>query len=294
MTYEEFRAVLEQRDKAWGQLASEAWHAWTDKERQEATLVDLEADVRDALDSVEEMWGPEKKLREALESFGYDADLSMKQEFYLRHADAFLAGYRAGVGDLDMDFWVQYEELLGEAMSYEEYLFVDKLYDGDPLELIDVELSEEEKSGFAALKEALLHERSGNYDEDGKVGSLVAHYKDRWTPDNNDSIRDEIAAEYGDMIASAANAMLEKEYRAWFGVDATLADAQEKAASYNNAKKLEEHTYGNHIFMRLELDGEVHEVSNYAGRDGAWDTYRTTADGTDKRDAVIKAFNELY
>ena len=46
--------------------------------------------------------------------------------------------------------------------------------------------------------------------------------------------------------------------------------------------------------MKLELDGEIYEVDNYAGTDWKWDTYKTTADGTDKREAVIKAFNELY
>lgn len=59
-------------------------------------------------------------------------------------------------------------------------------------------------------------------------------------------------------------------------------------------KKIEEHTYGLHIYMKLELDGEIYEVSNYAGREGSWEHYKTTADGTDKREAVIKAFNELY
>ena len=77
-------------------------------------------------------------------------------------------------------------------------------------------------------------------------------------------------------------------------VDSLLEDAQGKASAYNTAKKLTEHTYGDHIFMRLEVDGEVHEVSNYAGRDGKWDSYKTTADGTDKRDVVIKAFEDLY
>jgi hypothetical protein len=61
-----------------------------------------------------------------------------------------------------------------------------------------------------------------------------------------------------------------------------------------NAKKLVEHTYGSHIYMKLELDGDIYEVSNYAGTDGKWNHYKTTADGTGKRDAVIKAFNELY
>lgn len=59
-------------------------------------------------------------------------------------------------------------------------------------------------------------------------------------------------------------------------------------------KKITEHTYGTHIYMKLELDGEIYEVDNYAGTDGTWQHFKTTADGTDKREAVIKAFCELY
>lgn len=59
-------------------------------------------------------------------------------------------------------------------------------------------------------------------------------------------------------------------------------------------RKIVEHTYGTHIFMRLELDGQEYEVSNYAGIDGTWEHYKTTADGTSKRDEVIVAFNKLY
>lgn len=59
-------------------------------------------------------------------------------------------------------------------------------------------------------------------------------------------------------------------------------------------RKITEHTYGSSIYMRLELDGQEYEVTRYAGTDGNWNHYTTTADGTDKREAVIKAFNELY
>jgi hypothetical protein len=59
-----------------------------------------------------------------------------------------------------------------------------------------------------------------------------------------------------------------------------------------NAKKIKEHTYGSSIYMALELDGKFYEVSCYLRNDG--ETYRTTADGTDNREKVIAAFNELY
>jgi hypothetical protein len=62
----------------------------------------------------------------------------------------------------------------------------------------------------------------------------------------------------------------------------------------HNARKIIEHTYGTHIYMKLELDGVEYEVTRYCGTDYSWNHYQTTADGTDKRDAVIAAFKELY
>lgn len=61
-----------------------------------------------------------------------------------------------------------------------------------------------------------------------------------------------------------------------------------------NVKKLTEQTSGNHIFMRLSIDDEVFEISCYCGTDYKWNHYKTTADGTEKRQAVIDAFNLLY
>lgn len=59
-----------------------------------------------------------------------------------------------------------------------------------------------------------------------------------------------------------------------------------------NAKKIKEHTYGTSIYMALEIDGERYEVSCYLTADG--EHFETTADGTEMREKVIAAFNELY
>lgn len=59
-----------------------------------------------------------------------------------------------------------------------------------------------------------------------------------------------------------------------------------------NMKKIEEHTYGTHIFMKLEIDGKQYKVDCYLRNDG--ETYKTSADGTEEREKVIAAFNELY
>jgi hypothetical protein len=60
-------------------------------------------------------------------------------------------------------------------------------------------------------------------------------------------------------------------------------------------KKITEHTYSSHIFMRLELDGAIEEITCYCGLDCTWNHYTTTADGdTARREKIISAFKELY
>ena len=57
-------------------------------------------------------------------------------------------------------------------------------------------------------------------------------------------------------------------------------------------KKIKEHTYGSHIYMKLEIDGNEYEIDCYL-RNG-YETYKTSADGTEMRDVVIDTFNQLY
>ena len=57
-------------------------------------------------------------------------------------------------------------------------------------------------------------------------------------------------------------------------------------------RKICEHTYGAHIYMKLELDGEIYEIDCFIRGNG--ETFKTTADGTIKRQDVIDAFNKLY
>lgn len=61
-----------------------------------------------------------------------------------------------------------------------------------------------------------------------------------------------------------------------------------------NIRKITEHTYGTHIYMKLAIDGKEYEVTCYCGADYSWNHYRTSADGTEDREKVIAAFNELY
>lgn len=61
--------------------------------------------------------------------------------------------------------------------------------------------------------------------------------------------------------------------------------------------KLAEHTYGNHIFMRMKLDnGRIEEIDVFLDKDSN-ETYRTSADPgnrTEVREQIIGAFKKLY
>lgn len=62
--------------------------------------------------------------------------------------------------------------------------------------------------------------------------------------------------------------------------------------------KLEEHTYGSHVFMRLRVNGRIEEIDVYFRENGT--TYHTSADNNpdfpkpEIREMIIQAFNELY
>ena len=58
-------------------------------------------------------------------------------------------------------------------------------------------------------------------------------------------------------------------------------------------KKLVEKTYGTYIYMRMELSGNIEEISVYIRNDG-WH-YKTSKDSDqEQRNTIINAFNELY
>lgn len=58
-------------------------------------------------------------------------------------------------------------------------------------------------------------------------------------------------------------------------------------------EKLVEHTYGNHIYMKIKLNNRIEEIDVHIREDG--EHYKTSADyNSELRREVIRAFNELY
>ena len=60
-------------------------------------------------------------------------------------------------------------------------------------------------------------------------------------------------------------------------------------------EKIIEHTYGPHIYMKLQLDnGYIAEVDEYIRSDGKTHILTTADDNETLRNQVIAAFNKLY
>lgn len=75
---------------------------------------------------------------------------------------------------------------------------------------------------------------------------------------------------------------------------ANADDTETVTVFLNGMRKISDHTDGSHIYVKLELNGKIYEVDNYAGEDCRWTQFKTTADGTNKREAVIDAFYKVY
>lgn len=65
-----------------------------------------------------------------------------------------------------------------------------------------------------------------------------------------------------------------------------------KISAASEARKIAEHTYGSHAYMKIEIAGELYEVDCYFRADGEY--IKTSVDGTAHRQMVIEAFHALF
>ena len=68
----------------------------------------------------------------AISYYSQQMEVDIENDHVRKHASELVFCYKNGKGLLDFDFWTQYEELLGEQMSFPEYLALDRTFDGDP------------------------------------------------------------------------------------------------------------------------------------------------------------------
>ena len=73
-----------------------------------------------------------ERFEAALQYFSSDADVEENKDFFEAHANKLIYCFENKKDMLDFDFWVRYELLLGEKITWDEYVAIDNKFDGDP------------------------------------------------------------------------------------------------------------------------------------------------------------------
>ena len=127
------------------------------------------------------------RFETALEHVFSDADsyAAENRDFYEAYAEEFVYCCENNKDLLDFDFWTRYELLVGEKLSWDEYVAIDNSFDGDPL---DVSFSDRET--IESFRDSLNNYRSaekGKASLDEKISEADGCVKQ---PEKNVSDRD--------------------------------------------------------------------------------------------------------
>ncbi len=98
----------------------------------------------------------ENRYHEAVKYFSRGVQTNIENDYVKEHSRELLYCYDNKKSLIDFDFWTRYETLCDEKMTYEEYLALDRHYDGDPHDL-----DEDDLDVFIAFKDALKQYREG-------------------------------------------------------------------------------------------------------------------------------------
>lgn len=86
----------------------------------------------------------------AVSYYSSDAATDILNDFVKKHADEYIYGYQHSKDLIDIDFWCRYEELLGEKLTWDEYVELDNYVDGSP-----EDISSDDGMVMKALKDRL-------------------------------------------------------------------------------------------------------------------------------------------
>ena len=148
----------------------------------------VEAMISDAMTLNREPFDADR-FEAALEYCDLDDD-DENRAYFEAHANKLIYIAENGKDLLDFDFWVQYELLLGEKITWPEYVAIDNNFDGDPL---DVSLKESKT--IQTFKESLGEFRSKNkspasLEANIKAAECEGSHKSSHSPNRDNSERD--------------------------------------------------------------------------------------------------------
>ena len=93
----------------------------------------------------------------AVSYYSSDAATDILNDFVKKHADEYIYGYQHCKDLIDIDFWCRYEELLGEKITWDEYVELDNYVDGSP-----EDISSDDGMVMKALRDRLATFRKRN------------------------------------------------------------------------------------------------------------------------------------
>ena len=93
----------------------------------------------------------------AVSYYSSDAATDILNDFVKKHADEYIYGYQHCKDLIDIDFWCRYEELLGEKITWDEYVELDNYVDGSP-----EDISSDDGMVMKALRDRLAAFRKRN------------------------------------------------------------------------------------------------------------------------------------
>lgn len=116
----------------------------------------------------------------ALQHFNEMVGINIENGHTKKYADELIYCYLKKKHITDFDFWTQYEELLGEKISYDEYLAIDSNFDLDPHDV-----TPEDKETLEGWEKIL-----DEYREENKQVASVKAYSLLTTTEDGDALRE--------------------------------------------------------------------------------------------------------
>ncbi len=101
----------------------------------------LHGEIRKAVQHTKEGLASEPPLyetalfRAAVSHFSHDVDHNIENDHVRAHAAELICCYENKKSLIDFDFWTQYETLLDEKLTWDEYIALDGMYEDDPLDI---------------------------------------------------------------------------------------------------------------------------------------------------------------
>ena len=104
----------------------------------------------------------------ALDEYIENPDDAVFDEVVRKHADEYIYCYEHGKDLIDLDFWCDYQDLLGDKITYDEYVAIDKYLDGAPCDY-----TQEDVEIVNMLKEKLVEHRGKGVVLDRVLASAI-------------------------------------------------------------------------------------------------------------------------